>query len=149
MDATGAGRSEFGCEGPSLLVVGIDGSNTSWRALHYAFGLARRQRGVVVAVFAFMPITSWDGTSAAFCYTGEELADELHAAVESLSDEHRVPAEFLCAQQDPVRTLVEVAATRCADAIIVGASEALSHKLFGSKAARTIRRSRCPVIVVP
>jgi hypothetical protein len=77
----------------SLLVVGIDGSNTSWRALHYAFGLARRQGGFVVAVFAFTPITS------------------------------------------------------CA--IIVGAGEALSHKLFGSKAARTIRRSRCPVIVVP
>jgi nucleotide-binding universal stress UspA family protein len=149
MDATGVPRIERGCEGTSLLVVGIDGSDTSLRALHYAFGLARRERGVVVAVFAFTPIRSWDGISASVCYTGEDLADELRAAVDSLSEELHVPAEFVRNQRDPVRTLIEVASTRCADAIIVGASKTLSHKLFGSKAARTIRRSRCPVIVVP
>lgn len=150
MDVTGATRIELEREGrPSLIVVGIDGSDTSWRALHYAFGLARRQHGVLVAVFAFTPVTSWDGIATAVCYTGEELADELRAAVHSLSEEHHVPAEFLRAQRDPVRTLIEVAATHHADAIIVGASKTLSHKVFGSKAARTIRRSRCPVIVVP
>jgi nucleotide-binding universal stress UspA family protein len=151
MDRAGASGFERGADGPtpSLLVVGLDGSDTSWRALHYAFGLARRQHGAVVAVFAFMPVTSWDGTSAGAWYAGAELAAELRAAVAALAREHRVDAEFVSAQRDPVRSLIEVAAERRADAIIVGASKALSHKLFGSKAVRTIRRSRCPVIVVP
>jgi len=149
MDTTGAARFELGSDGPSLLVVGVDGSDTSLRALHYAFGLARRQRSVLVAVFASMPITGWDAAFAGVWYTGEELAEELRAAVMALSEEHHVAAEFLRARRDPVLTLVEVASARRADAIILGASKALSHKLFGSKAARTIRRSRCPVIVVP
>jgi nucleotide-binding universal stress UspA family protein len=149
MDMNGHNDFELGCDGPSLVVVGLDGSDTSWRALHYAFGLARRQRGTVLAVFAFAPILSWNGTTAAAWYTGEELADELSAAVVALSEEHQVTAELLRCERDPVACLVEVACARRADAIIVGASKALSHKLVGSKAARTIRRSRCPVIVVP
>lgn len=149
MDMTESAGFEGRCDGPSLLVVGVDGSDTSWHALHYAFGLARRQRGVVVAVFAFTPLVSWNGSSAAGWYTGEELADELDAAIVALSEEHQVAAEFLRSQRDPVGCLLEVASARRADAIIVGASKALSHRLVGSKAARTIRRSRCPVIVVP
>lgn len=149
MDAHGSSGFELGCDGPSLLVVGLDGSDTSWHALHYAFGLARRQRGTVLAVFAFAPVLSWNGTTAAAWYTGEELAEELNAAVVALAEEQRVVAEFLRCRRDPVGCLVEVAVARRADAIIVGASKALSHKLVGSKAARTIRRSRCPVIVVP
>ena len=43
---------ELGSDGPTTLVVGVDGSDTSWRALYYAFGLARRQHATVVAVFA-------------------------------------------------------------------------------------------------
>lgn len=149
MDTTGATRFELGRDGPSLLVVGVDGSDTSWHALHYAFGLARRQRGAVLAIFAFTSIASWNGTFGPVWYTGEELAGQLGAAVVALSEEHQVAAEFLHVQRDPVLCLVEVAAARRADAIIVGASKALSHRLLGSKAARTIRRSRCPVIVVP
>ena len=149
MDANGSMGFELKCDGASLLVVGLDGSDTSWHALHYAFGLARRQRGTVLVVFAFAPILSWNGTSADAWYAGEELGDELSAAVTALSEEHGVAAEFLRCQRDPVGCLVEVACARRAVAIIVGASKALSHKLVGSKAARTIRRSRCPVIVVP
>lgn len=148
MDTTGATGFEIGRDGSSL-VVGIDGSDTSWRALHYAFGLARRQSSVVMAVFAFTPMTSWDGIHAGVWYTAEELADELRTAVVALSEEHHVAAEFLHAHRDPVVSLTEVASACRADAIVVGASKALSHKVVRSKAARTIRRSRCPVIVVP
>jgi hypothetical protein len=34
---------EFGTDGPSLILVGVDGSRTSLRAAAYAGGLARRQ----------------------------------------------------------------------------------------------------------
>ena len=143
-----AGR-ESACDGPSLLVVGVDGSDTSLRALHYAFGLARRQRSTVLAVFSYAPIADLYASAAAAWHTGEELAAELHATVDALAAEHGVAAEFVRAQRDPVLTVIELASARRADAIIIGASKALSHKLFGSKAVRIVRRSRCPVIVVP
>lgn len=135
--------------GPALFVVGIDGSDTSWRALHYAFGLARRQRSTLIAVFSFTPIITYITSPGEIYYTGEDVAAEIHAVIEALSAETDVAAEFICAQRDPVLTLIELAADRHADAIVLGASKALGHKLFGSKAARTMRRSRCPVIVVP
>lgn len=135
--------------GPSLFVVGVDGSETSWRALYYAFGLARRQGSAVVAVFAFVPIMTYITSPADVYYAGEDVAAELRGAVDALSAELHVDAEFISTQRDPVLMLTELADERQADAIILGASKALSHKLFGSKAARTLRRSRCPVIVVP
>lgn len=149
-EPTTATGFELGSDGSSLLVVGLDGSETSWRALYYAFGLARRQRSTVVAVFAFTPVATFDGSPTCTWDAGQQLAAELRSAVGALSAEHDVTAEFVCAQRDPVVSLTEVAAARRADAIIIGASsKALSHKLFGSKAVRTVRRSRCPVTVVP
>jgi nucleotide-binding universal stress UspA family protein len=149
MDETKGTGFELGSDGPSLLVVGFDGSDTSWRALYYAFGLARRQRSTVVVVFAYTPVATLDGSVLCTWYTGEELADELRAAVSALAAEHNVDTEFVCAQRDPVLTLTEVAAARRADAIVIGASKAMSRKPFGSNAVRTVRRSRCPVTVVP
>lgn len=140
---------ESACDGPSLLVVGIDGSETSLRALHYAFGLARRQHSIVLAVFSYAPIADIYASAASAWHTGEQLAAELSETVATLAAEHGVEAEFVRAQRDPVLTVIELASARRADAIIIGASKALSHKLFGSKAVRIVRRSRCPVVVVP
>jgi nucleotide-binding universal stress UspA family protein len=148
-DPERAAEFELGSDGPSVLVVGIDGSETSWRALYYAFGLARRQGARVLAVFAFLPVSTFTGIPATTWTSGQELADELCAAVEILAVEHHVEAEFICTQSDAVRALVHVASTRYADAIVIGASRALVHRYFGSKVARTIRRSRCPVTIVP
>src|SRR5260370_42655103 len=42
---------EFGTDGPSLIMAGVDGSRTSLRAAAYAGGLARRQRSRLLAVY--------------------------------------------------------------------------------------------------
>lgn len=138
-DTARARGFELGSDGPSLLVVGIDGSDTSWRALYYAFGLARRQGSTLVAVFSFTPIISGFGCPGVY-YSGQDLAAELREAVLALGAETQVTAEFVATQRDPVSILTELAVRRRADAIIMGA---------GRKATRTIRRSRCPVTVVP
>jgi nucleotide-binding universal stress UspA family protein len=149
MDAAKATGFELGSDGPSLLVAGIDGTDTSWRALYYAFGLARRHCGTVVAVYASAPVLSFDGTTAGAWYAADEVAAELRTAIRALSAEHHVPAEFVRTQRDAVIALLNVAAERRADAIVLGASRTLSHRFFGSATGRTIRRSRCPVIIVP
>lgn len=147
--AANARGFELGSDGPSLLLVGLDGTDTSWRALFYAFGLARRQGGALVAVFTFTPIVAGVGCPGELWFAGKELAEELRAAVAALSAEYGVAVEFVASQRDPVAVLTELAAARHADAIVIGASGSLTHRFFGSKAVRTIRRSRCPVTVVP
>ena len=151
MDANRTLRFELEADGPRVLVVGVDGSETSWRALYYAFGLARRQRGSLLAVFAGVPACSLEleGCPNDVWSARDRLAAELRDAVAELSDEHEVAAEFVTTQWEPAESLVRVAAEHRADAIIIGASRALAHKLFGSTAVRTVRRSRCPVTVVP
>lgn len=164
MDANRTLRFEREPDTSRVLVVGIDGSETSWRALYYAFGLARRQRGAILAVFADPSAATFDGLpttvasrSAAFDgrpdgsrHARDALVAELHDAIYTLSDEYHVAAEFITTKREPVDTLVRLAAERRAEAIVVGASQSLAHKLFGSTAVRTVRRSRCcPVTVVP
>jgi nucleotide-binding universal stress UspA family protein len=140
---------EVGCDGPSVLVVGVDGSNTSWRALYYAFGQARRQGGRVVAVFAIATTGAYNGTLMNPYDANVELAGELKHAIRALADEYHVATRFICLPGDPVATLTKVAVDQRADAIVLGASEAFGHRLFGSKALRAVRRGRFPITVIP
>lgn len=41
---------EGGTDGPKLIVAGVDGSDSSWRAAAYAAGLARRQNALLALV---------------------------------------------------------------------------------------------------
>lgn len=140
---------ELGCDGPSVVVVGVDGSDTSWRAVYYAFGLARRQRSTVVAVFALAAALAPDGTPLVAPGDDRDPGGELRSEISALAAEHRVCTEFVCVTGEPVLALTTLAAERRADALVVGASQALAHRFFGSKALRAVRRSRCPVTVVP
>jgi nucleotide-binding universal stress UspA family protein len=140
---------ERGCDGPSALVVGVDGSDTSWRALYYAFGLARRQRSTVIAVFVIVTIGGYASMAVAPCQVNADLAEELERAVVTLAAEYGVATKFLSLVGDPVSTLIRVATAEHADALVLGASQALGHRLFGSVALRAVRRCRCPVTVVP
>ncbi|HEY2672930.1 MAG TPA: universal stress protein [Rugosimonospora sp.] len=149
---TTAAGFDLGPDGPGTLVVGVDGSDTSWRALYYAFGVARRQHATVLAVFAVpTPIAFGnDGiVVGAIAEANEQLADELRPAIQTLAVDFRVRAEFICRVGDPGIMLVQVAQEHHADALIVGASQALIHQVFPSNAIRAVRRCRCPVTVVP
>ena len=145
---------ELGCDGPSVLVVGVDGSDTGWRAFHYALGQVRRQGGRVVAVFAeTYPGATFAGSGALALpmadLSADEHREELRTAVEELAAEHGVEVEFVVASADPVLALTQVAEQVRADAILVGASTQAAHRLFGSVAVRAVRAGRWPVTVVP
>jgi nucleotide-binding universal stress UspA family protein len=149
----GTAEFELGTDGPATLVVGLDGSDTAWRALHYAVGQARRQRSRVVAVYAeHGPM--FVGAQVAVPTVATEEADaayreELRGSVEALGREHGVPARLVVVTADPVLALAKVAEEVRADAIVVGASEQAGHRLFGSVALRIVRAGNWPVTVVP
>jgi nucleotide-binding universal stress UspA family protein len=145
---------EMGDDGPSALVVGIDGSDTGWRAFHYALGQARRQGSRVVAVYGEnFPGAAFAGSGAlalpVLDDSSAEFREELRTAVETLGTEHGVATRLVVCAADPVLALTRVAEHERADAILVGASTQAAHRLFGSVAVRAVRHGRWPVTVVP
>ncbi|MFJ6618811.1 universal stress protein [Kitasatospora sp. NPDC091335] len=145
---------ELGTDGPKVVLAGLDGSDSSWRATAYAAGLARRQ-GAVLAVAYIQPIlgaaTALAG--AAVEETTQEIAEELLAALREA--EHRVREvwqvewRFLTMRGDPYTGLAKLADELRADAVVVGVSEQAGHKVIGSVAVRLVKAGRWPVTVVP
>jgi nucleotide-binding universal stress UspA family protein len=141
---------ELGCDGPTTLVVGVDGSDTATRALYYALGLARRQRSSVIAVYATATPACYDAAlGTAQCQASLEVAAELKPKIQALAADYHVKTKFVAVAGDPVTVLTNIAAAHHADGIVLGASKTIGHKLFGSTALRAVRRCRCPVTVVP
>jgi nucleotide-binding universal stress UspA family protein len=142
---------EIGRDGPSVVLVGFDGSETSWRALYYALGLGRRNYGEVVVVHAeknhtlavFPAMTMMDDGPGSWT---EQLRQEVRSAA---AHHPGVCVSFIVGSGDPVRILQEQATKRKADAVVLGASRRSGHRLAGSIAVRAVRMFTMPVTVVP
>jgi nucleotide-binding universal stress UspA family protein len=143
-------RFELGCDGPTTLVVGVDGSDTATRALYYALGLARRQHSSVIAVYATTIPAGYNAEMGGAPYQASfEVAAELEPRIQALAADYHVKSRFVSVPGDPVTVLIKIAAEHHADGIVLGASTAIGHRLFGSAAVGAVRRCRCPVTVVP
>ncbi|MBF6351853.1 MULTISPECIES: universal stress protein [Nocardia] len=141
-------------DGP-LIVVGVDTSEASPHALAYAAGAARRMHATVLVAY----IRSL-GTSAYLTGVGPmgvditaELADRQIAAARELATEVLCDLplrwSFTVRCGDPAVELARLADDNNADSIVVGRSSSRLRRLAGSTAARLLRRTRCPVTVVP
>jgi nucleotide-binding universal stress UspA family protein len=149
------GEFELGTDGPSAILVGVDGSVTAWRAAAYSFGLARRQRADVVAVyvapFSGAGVTGSVGPAVMVAEreAHDELATELAERVGAFAREIGISLRFLTVTGDPYHEIVRIAEESRADAIVVGASLKAGHRLMGSLAVRLVRAGKWPVTVVP
>lgn len=151
---TGDADFELGTDGPKMIVVGLDGSRTSWRAASYANGLARRQGSRVTVVYVASPgalaaMTADGGGIAVMAEAGQEVGADLRAQVERLADERGISTDFRVVHGDPFTELRRVAQQVRADALIVGASERAGHRFVGSLAGRLVKAASWPVTVVP
>jgi nucleotide-binding universal stress UspA family protein len=138
--------------GPPVLLVGIDGSDTSLRAGAYAAGLAMRQHARLVCLFVrTYRVTAGVGISAipSMQQAQDDLARELQEMVESQSTRLGVHAEFVQREGNPFTEIVRLADELPADAVIVGASTKAGHRFVGSLAVHLVRASRWPITVVP
>ena len=143
---------ELGTDGPSVIVVGVDGSVTSMRAGAYAVGLARRQHSklVVVHVSVVSGFATMVPASIALAReAADQISDELRRQVAEQASSRGVYATFVSVRGDPYTELVRVANQVRADGIVVGASTRSAHRIAGSMAVRLVRAGRWPVTVVP
>lgn len=147
---------ELGSDGPRLVVVGVDGSDVSFRAAAYAMGMARRHGSELIAVQveSEVPATAYLATAAPeflpAIYASQEdiqqkLADQITADCRTWS----VRCSLIHRHGDPADQLADVADRAHADMVVVGASTSIAHRLSGSLPRRLSRRRRWVLTIVP
>lgn len=143
---------ELGRDGPSVLLVGVDGSPTSLHAAAYAAGMARRERCRLVVVHASVAPSMAGLAAYAAPYIDDSLKqvdDDIRRQVDEGAAYLGVPIEFVSRRGDPYGVISTLADEINADAVLVGASASAGHKLIGSLAIKLVRAGRWPVTVVP
>jgi nucleotide-binding universal stress UspA family protein len=145
---------ELGTDGPTSILLGIDGSTTSVRAGWYAAGLARRQQAKVTAVYVVRPMPGLTIASTAALEVARQeaeaqIAEDMRRDAEEFFRQFGVPITFIATWGDPFAELCRIAGEIRADAVVVGASAHAAHRLVGSLAVRLVKAHRWPVIVVP
>lgn len=136
------------------MVVGVDGSGTSDRAVEYAFDFAARHGCELVAVHAWsdlpmdalQPVRSWDEDWAALRHQGDRL---LTGALTAHRERHPgVEVRRVVEFDRPAHTLLEHAAG--AVLLVVGSHGrgAVRSVLLGSVSHAVIYHAPCPVAVL-
>lgn len=120
------------------IVCGIDWSRRSWAALRLADALAARCDSRLKVVHV-APVATES--------VQRKRGERLHDGIRGVLGRHDVPVTIDAG--DPVERLV--AASRQAALLVIGSPRtgSLTQLLRGSLSARVIRRSPCPVVVVP
>jgi nucleotide-binding universal stress UspA family protein len=141
------------------VVVGIDGSDTSWDALCWACGETRRLGGRTVAVFvdstsnaaAATATASFSGAAVAYGTIQQSMndqAEELGDQVLAYGNDHGVDVTFVRTQGDTAKELLRIANADHADLLVVGRSAKARHHLAGSLGRRLVGKRDAPIIVV-
>jgi nucleotide-binding universal stress UspA family protein len=136
-----------------LIVVGVDGSIGSRRALRWAVAEARRTGSAVEAVTAW----NWDGAEGAVLAATDRSQQRDHAERISAKEVDAVIAELGSStpiarevvEGHPVPVLVE--ASRTARLLVLGSHGygRLHHAVLGSTSEEVVRQAHCPVVVIP
>jgi len=145
------------------IVVGYDGTHAAERALARAAELARGfgAKIVVVDVAAPIPYDAPDGAFGLMPYASYRTPENVVLAEEALWRQHRssvesylaqagVDSEFAGVVGQPAGEIVDVAAERKADLIVVGTRDAgfFERLLGGSVSQGVAKHARCDVLVV-
>lgn len=146
---------EIGHDGPTAVVVGVDGSDPSMRAAAYAIGVCRRQRSRLVVVYAretsggLSSLMDSTGASQAAAVQHQDDTERMLRESQVMTEAEGVRVDVVVRTGDPYQVLSTVAREVRADSVVVGSSASIGHRIAGSLAVRLVRKARWPVTVVP
>jgi nucleotide-binding universal stress UspA family protein len=142
----------------STVMVGTDGSPTSFRAVDRAARLARDAEATLVLVTAYRPMSPREEQDArrqlgedAYKVAGSSPAEDvLRDAAARAQAEGATKVETVAVEGDPVDALVAEAVRRGVDLLVVGnrGLNSLAGRLLGSVPANITHKASCDVLVV-
>lgn len=135
--------------GLSSIVVGIDGSESSLRALAFATGLAAREGSQIFACFVSRRVTSLItlGLNGALVVDWGPHADRIGATVDAELRRSSISGTFCHREGDVVLELRRLARDNAADLIVVGRSSGRLRNL--RSVSRRLLSCGQPVLVLP
>ncbi|HET7486711.1 MAG TPA: universal stress protein [Acidimicrobiales bacterium] len=135
------------------IVVGVDGSAASARALAWAVDEGRRRRATVEAVhaWAYPPTTSVTGLVPPPTVVHDDLVAEARAVLDAACDAlgtDGAGVSRVLQEGPPAKTLLDRAAA--ADLLVVGSRGrgGFAGLLLGSVSQQCAHHARCPVVIV-
>ena len=141
----------------SGIIVGIDGSNHSIRALEWAANQAAVQNAPLTVLTVHLVLQSgWTGNPITFPEDSEELEKERQAAEEmtlkvtsQLGEARPASVKVRAVSGFPSQELIK--ASEEADLLVVGSRGAggFARLLAGSVSSQVVHHAHCPVVVVP
>lgn len=152
MHSPGIPRPPGGATAP-VIVVGLDGSPTSWDAFSWAAGEALRTGGSLIAVYATPIVEPVAAVGGYFDYAAagqarREAAGQLKAEAAQRAGELGAPLTFAWELGAAADCLTSVARSAGAHLLVVGRSAKVLHRLAGSLGRQLVSRQDAPVVVV-
>jgi nucleotide-binding universal stress UspA family protein len=140
------------------VLVGTDGSDSSYRAVDRAAEIARDTAARLVIVCAYEPATPREVAMAedvlrdeAYTVAGSAPAEEtLRTAAERAAARGAGKVDRAAVAGEPVKSLISALEEHQADLLVVGnrGLNTLAGRLLGSVPAAVSRRSPCDVLIV-
>ncbi|MFC9059321.1 universal stress protein [Streptomyces sp. NPDC057074] len=139
-------------DGTRSVLIGVDGTEPSFRAVDHALDEARRMGATAVGVFVRPIVYScWAASHASVVL--RDASEACRAEAAAYFGERAlacgVTHAFFERLGDPAHEIAEVADGLRADLVVLGRPAGLSRHIPGSVCARLVRTARWPVLTVP
>jgi nucleotide-binding universal stress UspA family protein len=142
----------YGTLMPHGVLVGLDGTRTSMRAVDYAIGHAMRTRSSIIGAHV-RPLTSSSGLAMGMVphpdFMYDDIAESLYGYLASRSWELNIVAGLVDLYGSPIRQLRRMAVVLSPDVLVVGGSTRVGRLQARAVGPALARGARQPVIVVP
>ncbi len=142
----------------TTVLVGTDGSESSYRAVDRAAAVARDAGATLLLATAYRPMSTREIQDASAALGGEAYKvsgstpaeDVLRDAAERARGIGAKSVDTLAIEGDPVDALVDLVQQRSVDLLVVGnrGLNSLAGRLLGSVPANISHRAACDVLIV-
>ncbi len=142
----------------ATVLVGTDGSDSSFRAVDRAALIARDAGALLLLATAYRPMSSREVQDAQQALGGESYKvagstpadDVLRDAADRARALGATELDTLAVEGDPVDALIELVKSRGVDLLVVGnrGLNSLAGRLLGSVPANISQRAHCDVLIV-